>query len=46
MQQAMRVSDKTAFFYLGEIEEFTTTEQLFNQPTSERTKNYISGQFG
>ncbi|MDX2301227.1 MAG: phosphate ABC transporter ATP-binding protein PstB [Microscillaceae bacterium] len=46
MQQALRVSDKTAFFFLGEIEEYADTQQLFNHPVSERTKNYISGQFG
>lgn len=46
MQQALRVSDKTAFFFLGEIEEFKDTQELFNDPKSEKTKNYIRGKFG
>ncbi|MCE0496144.1 phosphate ABC transporter ATP-binding protein PstB [Vibrio sp. DNF-1] len=46
MQQAMRISDHTAFMYLGELIEFSPTRQLFTHPTHERTKRYISGDFG
>jgi len=46
MQQAMRISDNTAFMYLGELVEFSPTRQLFNHPAKERTKRYISGDFG
>lgn len=46
MHQAKRISDKTAFFLLGEIIEFDSTEKMFTQPTDERTKNYITGRFG
>jgi len=46
MQQAARVSDQTAFFYLGEIIEMGNTEQLFNNPQEKRTQNYLSGHFG
>lgn len=46
MQQAARISDQTAFFYLGEIVEIDTTEQLFNFPKEVRTQNYLSGHFG
>jgi phosphate transport system ATP-binding protein len=46
MQQATRVSDKTAFFLLGEIIEFGTTQQIFTNPKHERTENYITGRFG
>lgn len=46
MQQAARVSDKTAFFLLGEIVEFAKTEKIFNSPENEKTKAYISGRFG
>lgn len=46
MQQASRVSDKTAFFYLGELVEFGKTKQIFLNPGKERTENYISGRFG
>ncbi len=46
MQQALRVSDKTAFFYLGEIEEYTDTKTLFHDPQSEKTQNYVKGKFG
>lgn len=46
MQQAARVSDKTAFFYLGELVEFDDTKKLFTNPTIERTQNYITGRFG
>ena len=46
MQQAARVSDRTAFFYMGELVECGNTEQLFSQPTDKRTEDYITGRFG
>ena len=46
MQQATRISDKTAFFLLGEIIEYNTTEELFTNPKDRRTENYITGRFG
>ena len=46
MQQAVRISDKTAFFLLGELVECGDTEQLFSQPTDKRTEDYITGRFG
>lgn len=46
MQQAARISDQTAFFYLGEIIEMENTQQLFNNPKIKRTQNYLSGHFG
>ena len=46
MQQAVRISDKTAFFLLGEIVEYNKTSQLFSMPQDERTENYITGRFG
>lgn len=46
MQQAARISDKTAFFLLGEVIEFGSTDQIFSMPKDERTENYISGRFG
>jgi phosphate transport system ATP-binding protein len=46
MQQAARVSDQTAFFYLGEMVEFGATSQVFTNPKHERTQNYITGRFG
>ena len=45
MQQAARVSDKTAFFYLGELVEFDNTKDMFTNPKDERTQNYITGRF-
>jgi phosphate transport system ATP-binding protein len=45
MQQAMRISDYTGFMYLGELEEFGKTRQIFNDPQKERTRHYISGEF-
>jgi len=45
MQQAARVSDKTAFFYLGELVEFDNTKQMFTAPKDVRTQNYITGRF-
>jgi phosphate transport system ATP-binding protein len=46
MQQAARVSNKTAFFYLGELIEFKNTKRMFTNPENERTQNYITGRFG
>ena len=46
MQQAARVSDRTAFFLLGELVEVGDTEQLFSVPTDKRTEDYITGRFG
>ena len=46
MQQATRISDKTAFFLLGEVIEFGDTEKLFSQPQDKRTEDYITGRFG
>jgi phosphate transport system ATP-binding protein len=46
MQQAGRVSDYTAFFYLGELVEYTKTKTLFTSPKDQRTQNYITGRFG
>ena len=46
MQQAVRISDRTAFFLLGELVECGNTEQLFSQPTDKRTEDYITGRFG
>ena len=46
MQQATRIADKTAFFYLGELIEYDTTEKLFSCPADRRTENYITGRFG
>ena len=46
MQQAARISDKTAFFLLGELMEFGDTEQLFSMPRDKRTEDYITGRFG
>ncbi|MEM6911170.1 MAG: phosphate ABC transporter ATP-binding protein PstB [Verrucomicrobiota bacterium] len=46
MQQASRISDKTAFFYLGELVEFDVTSKIFTNPTQARTEQYITGRFG
>ena len=46
MQQAARISDKTAFFLLGKMLEFDSTEQLFSMPKDKRTEDYITGRFG
>ncbi|MDY2617740.1 MAG: phosphate ABC transporter ATP-binding protein PstB [Oscillospiraceae bacterium] len=46
MQQAVRISDKTAFFLLGEMVEFGDTEQIFSAPKNQKTEDYISGRFG
>jgi len=45
MQQAARVSDRTAFFYMGELVEFDDTRQMFTAPRDQRTQNYITGRF-
>ena len=46
MQQAVRISDNTAFFLLGELIEYGEIEKLFSQPTDKRTEDYITGRFG
>ena len=46
MQQAARISDKTAFFLLGEVVEYGETEQIFSMPKDKRTEDYITGRFG
>ena len=46
MQQAVRISDNTAFFLLGELIEFNDTEKMFSQPNDKRTEDYITGRFG
>ncbi len=46
MQQAARISDRTAFFLLGEVIEFNDTEKLFSMPQDKRTEDYITGRFG
>lgn len=46
MQQAARIADKTAFFLLGEIVEFDSTDKMFSNPSDKRTEDYITGRFG
>ena len=46
MQQAVRISDRTAFFLLGELVECGDTERIFSQPADKRTEDYITGRFG
>jgi phosphate transport system ATP-binding protein len=46
LQQAMRISNFTAFFYMGELIEYGVTEAMFNTPKNDRTKNYVEGRFG
>lgn len=46
MQQAMRISDKTAFFLLGDLIEYSDTETLFSTPKEKKTEDYITGRFG
>src|SRR5688572_25370199 len=46
MQQAARISNKTAFFYLGELIEFDDTKKIFTNPQVKRTENYVTGRFG
>jgi phosphate transport system ATP-binding protein len=46
MQQAARVSDHTAFFYLGELVEFDATAKIFTNPARKQTEDYVTGRFG
>ena len=46
MQQAVRISDNTAFFLLGDLIEYGNTEKMFEQPKDKRTEGYITGRFG
>ena len=46
MQQAARVSKKTAFFHLGELIEYNDTDKIFTQPENQKTLDYITGRFG
>jgi len=46
MQQAARISDKTAFFLSGEVVEFDETNKIFSTPSDKRTEDYITGRFG
>ena len=46
MQQAVRISDDTAFFLLGELIEYSSTEKMFSDPSDKRTEDYITGRFG
>jgi len=46
MQQAARISDRTAFFYLGELIEYDTTTKIFTNPTKKQTEDYVTGRFG
>nr|HML45966.1 ATP-binding cassette domain-containing protein [Clostridia bacterium] len=46
MQQAVRISDQTAFFLLGELVEYGDTERMFSVPADQRTEDYITGRFG
>ena len=46
MQQAARISDETAFFYIGELVEFGPTTKIFTNPAQKRTEDYVTGRFG
>ena len=46
MQQASRISDKTAFFLVGDVIEYGYTRQIFNNPKEKKTEDYITGRFG
>ena len=46
MQQASRISDKTAFFLVGDVIEYGDTRQIFNNPKEKKTEDYITGRFG
>jgi len=46
MQQAARVADFTAFFYMGELVEYDRTDVVFTRPSEKRTEDYITGRFG
>ena len=46
MQQAHRISDKTAFFWMGEVIEYDDTKKIFNKPKHKKTQDYVLGKFG
>ena len=46
MQQAARISDRTAFFYLGELVEYDSTLKIFTNPSKKQTEDYVTGRFG
>jgi phosphate transport system ATP-binding protein len=46
MQQAARVSDQTAFFYIGEMIEYDKTDKMFTNPSNKLTEDYVTGRFG
>ena len=46
MQQAARVSDETAFFWMGKLVEFSQTDRIFTAPTEKLTEDYVTGRFG
>jgi phosphate transport system ATP-binding protein len=46
MQQATRISDETAFFYMGELIESGSTQKIFTMPKQKRTEDYVTGRFG
>jgi phosphate transport system ATP-binding protein len=46
MQQAARISDQTAFFYLGKLIEYDSTRKLFTNPAQKQTEDYVTGRFG
>lgn len=46
MQQALRISDKTAFFLLGDLIEYDDTQKIFSMPKNKKTEDYITGRFG
>jgi phosphate transport system ATP-binding protein len=46
MQQAARISDHTAFFYIGELVEFDRTNRIFTNPSKKQTEDYVTGRFG
>lgn len=46
MQQALRISDMTAFFLLGDMVEYDTTDKIFSTPQNKKTEDYITGRFG
>ena len=46
MQQAVRISDNTAFFLMGELIEYGNTEEMFSNPKEKKTEDYITGRFG
>ena len=46
MQQAVRISDRCAFFLMGELVEYSKTDQMFSRPQNKKTEDYITGRFG